>query len=361
MIKRAFVISDTHFGAKNNSIELLNIMKNYFYDEFIPLVKKNYKKGDILIHAGDIFDNRQSINLLVLHEVTILFEQLKDIFVDGIYLITGNHDIMKKTSNDISSLDSLKYIPNINIIKDPTILKVKNNDILLLPWQNELTVKGTITSYLNKCTYIFAHCNVMSINYDKYRKNDNELGIEINDVLNFEKLYIGHIHYSQNTNNVTIIGNPYEMTRSDGDNKKGCYLVDFETKTDEFFENKYSPKFKKIYVNHILDYKLGDIKNICTNNNVDLYIPSEYILKYDITTLVDELSKVSNKLEVIPFELYQNEYDIDSDSYNESLNILNLCSNYIKQMKTEDTIKDRLTLKIKSIYSEILNNSIGEE
>ena len=63
--KRAWVISDTHFGARNNNVEWLDRMISYFEDYFIPIVKKNYKPGDILIHCGDVYDNRQSINFQI--------------------------------------------------------------------------------------------------------------------------------------------------------------------------------------------------------------------------------------------------------------------------------------------------------
>lgn len=106
--KRAFIVSDTHFGARSNSVEWIDEMMDWFYSDFIPKVKENYQPGDILIHCGDVFDNRQSVNLLVLHRAISLFEELSKIFVDGIYIIAGNHDVMRKTSNDVSSLDCLK-------------------------------------------------------------------------------------------------------------------------------------------------------------------------------------------------------------------------------------------------------------
>ena len=100
--KRAWIISDTHFGARNNSVEWLDRMTEYFEDYFIPKVKENYKEGDILIHCGDVYDNRQSVNLLVLHRTISLFEKFSEIFKDGIYVIAGNHDIMRKNTNDIT-------------------------------------------------------------------------------------------------------------------------------------------------------------------------------------------------------------------------------------------------------------------
>ena len=50
-------------GCRSNSVLWLNIIEDYFFNFFIPLVKKEYKEGDVLYHLGDVFDNRQSINL----------------------------------------------------------------------------------------------------------------------------------------------------------------------------------------------------------------------------------------------------------------------------------------------------------
>ena len=54
-MKRAFILSDTHFGARSNSIEWLEIMLDWFYSDFLIKVKSEYKPGDILIHSGDFF------------------------------------------------------------------------------------------------------------------------------------------------------------------------------------------------------------------------------------------------------------------------------------------------------------------
>ena len=77
--KRAWLITDTHLGVRNSSQEWLQIMKEFFYDFFIPLVKKEKKPGDILIHCGDVFDSRHSLNLFVLNEAIQIFEDLSKI------------------------------------------------------------------------------------------------------------------------------------------------------------------------------------------------------------------------------------------------------------------------------------------
>ena len=100
------------------------------------------------------------------------------------------------------------------------------------------------------------------------------------NVKNFKKVYTGHIHTSQDYKNICYVGNPYQMTRSDTNNMKGFRCLDFSSGEEQFFENTYSPKFVKIYINKALENKLEDIIKVSTNNFVDVYVPNEYLMKY---------------------------------------------------------------------------------
>ena len=274
--KRAFIISDTHFGARSNSIEWLDMMKDWFYEDFIPKVRENYRPGDVLIHCGDVFDNRQSVNLLVLHEGIRLFEELSKIFVDGIYIIAGNHDVMRKTSNDVSSLDVLKYIPGVHILKEPVIANFETSKALFMPWRtNEEEEKKCLEEFeVHNCNYLFCHTNIRNLRFDGSR--DVEEGLNTEDLIKFQRVYSGHIHWGQHRGNVTMVGNPYQMTRSDAGNKKGWYILDIESGEETFFENEHSPKFVRVRLNHLLECTLGELKAMCKNNRVDLYVPSEF-------------------------------------------------------------------------------------
>jgi DNA repair exonuclease SbcCD nuclease subunit len=300
--KRAFIISDTHLGARSNSVEWLDMMKDWFYNDFIPKAKERYKPGDILIHCGDVFDNRQSINLLVLHEGISLFEELSKIFVDGIYIIAGNHDVMRKTSNDVSSLDCLKYIPRVNIIKEPVVVKIGKTKSLFMPWRtNEEEEKRCLQdNSVHGINYLFCHTNIRSLKFDSGRDVEEGLGEE--ELSEFRTVYSGHIHWGQKVKNVVMVGNPYQMTRSDAGNNKGWYILNFDSGKDEFIENNHSPKFVRIYLNKFLERTVEDLKNICSNNRVDLYVPSSFLIKYQINPVIEILSQISKKLEVIPFE-----------------------------------------------------------
>jgi DNA repair exonuclease SbcCD nuclease subunit len=356
--KRAIIISDTHLGARSNSMEWLDMMKDWFYEDFIVKVKEIYQPGDILIHCGDVFDNRQSVNLLVLHEGIRLFEELSRIFVDGIYVIAGNHDVMRKTTNDVSSLDCLKYIPNVNIIKEPILVKIQNSNCLFMPWRaDDKEERSCLESYSkSNLHYLFCHTNIRSLKFDNSR--DVEEGLDASELKSFIRVYSGHIHWGQSTKNIVMIGNPYQMTRSDGGNKKGWYLLDFETDEQTFFENEYSPKFVRLYLNKFLDKSIGDLKALCNNNRVDLFVPSSFLIKYQITPIIDILSQITKKLEVIPFEDESLDLEFDHDEAQESFNIFGLCEKHVKRMSNIDnTMKDRVISKINNLYSNILKET----
>ena len=44
---RIFLLSDTHFGVRNNSIEWLENQLDFFYNFYIPFLKNNVQKNDV--------------------------------------------------------------------------------------------------------------------------------------------------------------------------------------------------------------------------------------------------------------------------------------------------------------------------
>ena len=130
-VNRIWILGDMHLGVRSNSLEWLQTQKDFYENQFIPTLKRDVKEGDILVQVGDAFDNRQSINLRVLHYAVDLFERLGEIL--PVHVICGNHDIWAKKSNDVSSIDSLKWIPNVAVYKEPKELKWGGKKVLLMP------------------------------------------------------------------------------------------------------------------------------------------------------------------------------------------------------------------------------------
>lgn len=74
------MITDTHFGIYLNNLDKwLNMMESTIYNFLMPYLKDNFEEGDILIHLGDLFDNRTSIPINVLNKVEKILKDISDI------------------------------------------------------------------------------------------------------------------------------------------------------------------------------------------------------------------------------------------------------------------------------------------
>ena len=226
------MITDTHLGVRNSSVEWLEIMKEYFHNFFIPLLKKEKKEGDFLIHLGDVFDSRHSLNLLVMNEGISIFEEISKIM--PIVIILGNHDIYKKNSNDVNSVKVLKWIPNITVLEEPQILTVSGKKLLMMPWRaGHVEELECINN--NPADFLFCHTEMQGL---KFNKNTTiETGLDLSSIKNFRKVYAGHIHFAQKKGNFRMLGCPYPMTRSDIKNEKGIWCLDIESENEIYYPN----------------------------------------------------------------------------------------------------------------------------
>jgi DNA repair exonuclease SbcCD nuclease subunit len=350
MINRAFIVSDTHFGANSNSIETLENMLKYFYNDFIPNILPNLKDTDCLIHCGDVFDNRQTINLMVMSKVVELFEKLGSMFKQGVHIIAGNHDILKKNSNDITSLDCLKHIKGVTIYKEPDILNVaENKKALLMSWRATKEDEKTTIANAN-CEYVFCHADIKSAKFDKFR--DVEHGIELSDITNVVRLFSGHIHWGQRFANINLVGNPYEMTRSDANNKKGFWLYDFEFDEEIFFENTTSPKFLSFNLQEILDVGIENFAKNVKNQKVDIYV-NEANSDKNISKILDKLKAVCLNVETFK----ANEIKVSNVKQIETTDLTNVVNNYIASTSYDTITKLKLFKKFENELKQFENEN----
>lgn len=349
--KRIWILGDIHFGIRAHSMEWLEITNSYFNNFFIPLLEENYKPGDILIQLGDVYENRQVVNTKFNNNVIQLFERLSNIL--PVHIIAGNHDLYYKTSNDISSLDSLKYIPSVNIYKEPELIKFGQRKCLLLPWQSTHTSEAEVLTKYKSARYVFCHSEAAGFMLNKKVKQTT--GTKLSEFKDFFRVYSGHIHYSQVKKNVYMVGNAYQMTRSDCNNPKGVYLLDLETEKHQFFENNYSPKFVKINIKNVLDITLGEFKDKIRNNFLDLYIPSDIPIKYNLSYLMNLIQDDSRKIEpnIYDEDVFIDVDEVDAEIQNgyKNFDIINLCNKYIENKDYDNEIKEDLKKKIVEIYT----------
>tara|TARA_R100000908_G_scaffold18443_1_gene7082 strand:+ start:449 stop:1543 length:1095 start_codon:yes stop_codon:yes gene_type:complete len=355
MAKRIWMISDTHLGCRANSVMWLQLIDDYFFNFYIPLAKKNYKKGDVLYHLGDVFDNRQSLNLAAQNLGIRIFEELSKIFPE-IHVIVGNHDIMRKHSNDISSVDCLKYIPNVTVHKEPKVIEYENVKCLLMPWRRDADHEKETLKKFKGIDYLFCHTETQGVQTSPSTKHLHDGGNTVRTFSKFKRVYSGHIHYRQEKGNFILVGNPYEMTRSDRDNQKGVYILDLKTGDHEFIENTYSPKFKRYYINDILERRMGELKKEFKDNFVDILIPSNVLGKYNVNRFMDFYDGVARRLEPRIFdEESVNEFEEGTVSdFNGQMNLMQISQEYINSLDYDKDLKEKLIGSVMKLYNETL-------
>lgn len=350
--KRIFFITDTHLGVRNNSEDWIKIQRDYFFNSFIPLVKKNYKPGDVLFHLGDVFDSRQSINLKVLNLAVDIFEELSKIFVDGIFIICGNHDIFGKTSNNINSLASLKWIPNITIFEEPESIKVGSKSIFLMPWRKDHDAEHSTLLDAKEHDYMFCHTDVKGLMFNKFVRID--AGLNYEDINKFGKVYSGHIHYSQIFGKMNMLGCPYQLTRSDSGNPKGITLLDVETGYEEYFENTYSPKFVRITFDKVLNSTPQELNETFKNNFVDILVDPEIAVKAPLSLLSEYVTtqlKISFTPITTPDQVVVDEGFHDLEGKNFS--ILELTKLYLEKSNFEEVKSEKIYKAVEKLLKKV--------
>ncbi len=348
--KRIWFITDTHLGVRNNSNEWIDSIREYFFDWFFPLVRENYKSGDVLFHLGDFFDSRQSLNLKVLNLGIEITEELSAIFKDGVYIIVGNHDIWGKTSNDVNSLKSLKWIPGINIIEEPQTLKILDKSFLLMPWRKDHEAESEFLEQAGPHDVLCCHADIRGLKFNKFTRV--ETGASVEEFDKFKKVYSGHIHYAQKSGNINMLGSPYEITRSDMDNSKGVTLLNVSDLKETYFPNDFSPKFKRFYFTDILESTQEDLEPLFANNFVDIMIDPVMSLKAPLNILTDILQS-QRSLKFHPYDpdqansLSQQIIDIEGRQFN----VLDFIKEYIENLEHDRDTKDKMYQSLVKLHT----------
>ena len=288
--KNIFLLSDLHFGVRANSLEWLQNQESFFKNFYIPYLKKNVKKGDILFILGDWFDNRQLLDIYIMNTSIDIIIDLSEIL--PVYFLTGNHDIYKKFDTDVNSIVAFKYIPNVTIYEKPIVITNNDSKILILPWiGNSETEESYVRA--NKFDYIFTHSSINGFKFDNGK--DIKFNTDFSKFKGIKKLFSGHIHKRQESGNLIYIVSPYHTKRGDIGNDKGIYTLNPKENTFTFIKNDFSPIFQRIFLDNILELSLDETIKLLNNNYTDIIVPDKYMHLFNLTKFIDILKDCKYK------------------------------------------------------------------
>ena len=122
------LITDQHFGARNDSTHFLDFFEKFYRDVFFPTLEK--EGIDTVLILGDTFDRRKYMNFYSLKRTKeMFFDVLADRHIN-VHMLAGNHDTYFKNTNDVNSVDLLlREYSNISVIDNPKTISVGENAI----------------------------------------------------------------------------------------------------------------------------------------------------------------------------------------------------------------------------------------
>ena len=236
------LISDTHFGVKNNSLTWLESQLLFFDNQVFPMIDKLQKEFDevSVVHCGDLFDSKSSVNLFVWKAVKTILEKLCS-KCKHVFILAGNHDYYSNTEQEynINSLESFKNLrPNLYIVENDgwTYKPNENTTVLFSPWfefNNHESLEIAINRY--QPSYIFTHTDLENLSY------------AIKEVTKGIPIISGHIHYPFKLKDNICLGSCYGLTFNDCNQPRYYWVMqDWDLETLVEIANTNSIQFLRL-------------------------------------------------------------------------------------------------------------------
>jgi len=233
---RIALITDTHFGVRNDSRTFSKYFEKFYDNVFFPYLEENNIKT--IIHLGDVFDRRKYINFQTLHEARrFFFEPLRKY---DVHCILGNHDTSFKNTNEVNSPELvLKDYPNINVYKSARDVTVDGITLAMLPWVcSENYVESMNYLAQTKAQLLFGHLEIKG--FEMHLGSVSDTGFDENLFRKFDMVFSGHFHHRSTRENIFYLGSPYENTWADYNDDRGFHIFDTDTRELTFVKNPYS-------------------------------------------------------------------------------------------------------------------------
>ena len=319
------IITDTHYGARKGADYIHSYFKNFYDNIFFPYLEKH--NIDTIIHMGDMFDSRKSIDYQSLEwSKRVVFEPLKKYKV---HAITGNHDAYYKNTNKVNSPELLlKDYDNIITYSKPTEINIGGLDILLLPWINSENFEES-KEFIDSSKSKIAMGHLEINGFKATRGHMMEDGMDVSIFSKFEKVYSGHFHTRSTDGKIYYLGNPYEMYWNDVNDKRGFHIFDTETLTHTPIDNPYK-LFYNIYYEDTPHQTFDSTEY--TNKLVKVIVRKKTNTK-QFERFIDKLysSNVQDLKIIENFVIQENEnFEIDEEE-----NTLSILNRYIDESEFE--------------------------
>jgi DNA repair exonuclease SbcCD nuclease subunit len=350
------IITDQHFGARNDSVGFLDFFQEFYDNTFFPAIDAAGISTVLIL--GDTFDRRKYVNFYSL-------QRAKEMFFDklaarniNVYMLAGNHDTYYKNTNDVNSPDLLlcEY-ENITVIDTPQTIHLNyedtSADVLMLPWICADNYQQSMDEINNtSATLCMGHLEIAG--FAMHRGMESHEGLSKDLFKRFDMVFSGHYHHRSSSDHIHYLGNPYELTWQDYNDPRGFHLFDLATRGLEFIQNPNRMFFRVEYDDketEPLDLSECDFKGkfvkLIVVNKTDYY-------KFDQFT-----QKLYNK-GCADIKIVENFSEFEEGTIDGDINLedtMSVLENYVDSIQT-DSDKEKIKQYMKELYTEAVNTEV---
>ena len=347
------LVTDLHFGARNDSAKVAKHQKKFYDEVFFPYLKEH--NIDTIVDLGDTFDRRKYISFTSLKSARdMFFKPLKENNITT-HMIVGNHDTVYKNTNELNSVKLLlQEYDNIIEYDTPTDIEIDGCKLLILPWINIGNHQETMDMIkMTKAQIVFSHLELKGFEFMRGHIMHEGMDHKIFD--KFDAVYSGHYHHKSTEGNINYLGTPYELTWQDYQDEKGFHV--FDTKTREltrvvsplnmFYKLWYDDTnmtFEDIEAIDFSQYKDCFVKVIITNKT-NPYLFDSYIDRLDKNDLAN-LQIVEDHLNL---DLEEDEHIID-----EAEDTVTILDKYVDGLEISSD-KQKVKNLLRNLYDEAIS------
>ena len=347
------IITDTHFGARNDSQVFSNYFAKFYENIFFPALEKRGIRT--VIHMGDVVDRRKFINYKTLF-------QMRQHFFDACYgryinlhVIIGNHDTFFKNTNSLNSMDCLRVHDNhqVHIYEEPTEVDFNGLKCFMMPWICDENREQSLKAIQDtEAQILFGHLEVKG--FEMHIGSFSREGVDANLFQKFDMAMSGHFHHKSDNGNIYYLGNPYQITWSDYKDPRGFHIFDTETRELEFILNPLEMFYKIYYDDDKMT--LESIQNEDYSKYKDCYVKVVVIKKNNpfwFDTLIDKLYK-EDVGDISIVENFDEDFLIgDENLIDEAEDTMTILSKYVNSLNIDN--KKELDSLMQSLYTESLS------
>ena len=341
------IVTDTHFGARNDNQNFSDYFYKFYDDVFFPTLEK--RGITTCIHMGDVTDRRKFISFKTAADFRKKFiGRFQELGID-LHLIIGNHDTYYKNTNEVNSMEELVGSDRCSIYTGPQVVEFDDCLIQFMPWINANNYEESMAALSRSpAQVLMGHLEVNGFEMHKGHKSEGAFDKEL--FRRFDLCFSGHFHHKSDDGQIYYLGTPYEMTWSDYDDAKGFHIFDTEKRELERIVNPYT-LFEKIYY----DDTTTDYTNEDVSKYKDKYVKLIVVNKKDLYQF-DKFTDRLLQADAFEVKIIEDFSELDADNVSDDIventeDTMTLLEKYIDQLDVTLS-KDRLKNTMRSLYTE---------